>query len=71
MYLTDIVKSSNRIQNYTAGISFDEFLADQMRIDAVARNLEIIGEAVKNIPPEIRERHPEIEWQNIVAYEIS
>lgn len=65
MYLTDIVKSSNRIYNYTVGISFNEFLADQMRIDAVARNLEIIGEAVKNISPEIRERHPEIEWQNI------
>jgi len=61
----DIVKCSDKIQRYTAGISFDDFLADDMKIDAVERNLEKIGEAVQNLPSVVCERFPEIEWQDI------
>ena len=36
-------------------------------LDGVVRNLEIIGEAVKNIPPQVKEKHPEIEWKKIAS----
>ena len=65
LYLADIVKSSDKIQRYTGGMTFDDFSNDEIRIDAVARNLEIIGEAVKNIPSAVCERHSEILWNKI------
>lgn len=50
LYLQDIVTAADRIASYVEGITGSEFEADQMRIDAVIRNLQIIGEAVKKIP---------------------
>jgi uncharacterized protein with HEPN domain len=55
------------IENYTHGISFKRFCKDQMRVDAVVRNLEIIGEAAKNIPDVVREQYPAIEWRKITG----
>jgi len=65
LYLEDIIKSIDKIQRYTCSMSFDDFIADERTFDAVARNLEIIGEAVLNIPKEVCERYPEVEWQDI------
>ncbi|MBP0017281.1 MAG: DUF86 domain-containing protein [Cyanobacteria bacterium SBLK] len=67
LYLEDILTSGEKILNYTAGMTFDEFIADTRTFDAVARNLQIIGEAVKNIPSEIRDRYPAIEWRKIAG----
>lgn len=60
LYLEDILESS-KVQRYTAGMDFEEFIADERTFDAVVRNLEIIGEAAKNVPQEVRDRYPEIE----------
>lgn len=65
LYLADIAKSVEKIQRYTSGMSFEDFVADERTFDAVVRNLEIIGEAVLNIPAALRERYPNVEWQNI------
>ena len=50
---------------YTDGHSFDSFADDYKSVDAVARNLEIIGEAVKNIPSEVLVLRPEINWSDV------
>ena len=67
LYLQDIVEAADRIASYVEGMTRSAFEADQMRIDAVIRNLQIIGEAVKKIPDSIREKYPNIPWHNIAG----
>ncbi len=57
LYLTDILDCIDRIERYTTGLSYEDFIKNEMVIDAVTRNLEIIGEASKNIPPELHARY--------------
>ena len=54
LYLGDIVTSCEKIRRFTAGMSRESFLADERTVDAVVRNIEIIGIAAKRIPDEIR-----------------
>ena len=53
-YLEDMLDSMQRIMEYTEGLTFDEFHKNTLVSDAVIRNLEIIGEATKNVPEKIR-----------------
>lgn len=64
LYLADIKEAIRKIESYTKGMTFDKFRNDIKTIDAVTRNIEIIGEAAKNIPSEIRLKHsdPRIFW---------
>lgn len=67
VFLDDIVESCKLITSYIEGLSDESFLSDQKTLDAVVRNLEIIGEAVKQLPPEIRAAMPDVEWQRIAG----
>ena len=67
VYLSDILDSSRKIRAYIAGMSRDQFAADEKTIDAVVRNLEVIGEAVKHIPQSMRELQPHVPWQRIAG----
>ena len=64
LFLTDIIEAIRKIENYTKGMDFEKFTADEKTFDAVLRNLEVLGEAVKNIPEEIKGRYPDIEWKS-------
>ena len=66
-YLEDILQSTLDIREFTAGMTFDQFTGDRRTVNAVIRGLEIIGEATKKIPPEIRNRQPELPWIEIAA----
>lgn len=67
IYLDDIRQACTRILEYTANLSQEQLLADQMRMDAVIRNIEIIGEATKNLPTDLRENYSEIPWNKIAG----
>lgn len=66
-YLKDILESIRKIEKYTENMSYGDFREDELRQDGVARNLEIIGEAVKKIPDEIKNQKPDIEWKKIAG----
>jgi len=67
VYLEDIRQAIGKIQSYTAGLSRDVFDQDDRTIDAVIRNLQIIGEAAKAIPESVRAGYPNVEWKKIAG----
>ncbi len=67
LYLEDILNSIAKIQRYTANMTRQSLVSDDRTFDAVVYNLQIIGEAVKNIPKDVRDRYPQIEWRKIAG----
>jgi uncharacterized protein with HEPN domain len=67
LFLEDIQSSCSRIVGYTGDRSRDEVFVDEMRFDAILRNLHIIGEAVKNLPPDWRQKHSDVPWRAIAG----
>ncbi len=67
VYIDDIKDALKRIEEYTKGITFASFEKNQMLVDAVIRNLAIIGEAVKNLPQDVKKEFPAIEWKRIAG----
>ncbi|HEX4046334.1 MAG TPA: DUF86 domain-containing protein [Elusimicrobiota bacterium] len=65
VYLDDILEATERILRYTAGAA--EFARDERTLDAVVRNLEVIGEAAKGIPADVRKAHPQVEWKKLAG----
>ncbi len=73
--IEDILEAIQKTQRYKSGLSFEEFCSDEQVVDAVVRNLEVIGEAARHIPPEIELRHPDVPWgemrgmRNVLVHE--
>ncbi len=65
LLLKDMLESIRLIGTYVDGMEIDAFLADRRTIDAVVRNIEIIGEAGNMVPEDFRLQHPEIPWKRI------
>jgi uncharacterized protein with HEPN domain len=65
LFINDMYDCACKILDYVKGLSFEEFIKNEMLIDAVIRNLEIIGEASKHLPVGLRRKYPQIEWRKI------
>lgn len=63
VYLHHIIDSIDLIFEYVDNISLSDFISNQMRIDAVIRNFEIMGEACNRLSPEFKEQHSEIDFR--------
>jgi uncharacterized protein with HEPN domain len=67
LFLEDIIEASDRVLRYSEGKDLSTFSADEMAYDAVLRNLQIIGEAAKAIPADIRQCHLEVDWKGMAG----
>ena len=65
MYLEDLLLAMNRIAEYIEGLTFVDFKKDYKTADAVIRNFEIIGEAARNLPSEVKEKYHEVPWDEM------
>jgi uncharacterized protein with HEPN domain len=66
-FLGDIQEAARRLRAYTAGMTYEAFMADDKTQDAVIHNLEIIGEAVKNLSAELRSKYPGVPWKSMAG----
>lgn len=66
-YLRDIIEQVENIEEFIEGMDYEEFKADKKTVYAVIRCFEVIGEAVKKIPEEIKKRYPEIPWKKMAG----
>lgn len=65
--IQDVLSAIDSINLFIEGMSFELFKDDDKTSSAVVRKFEIIGEAIKHVPSEIREQHSEIPWQKIAG----
>ncbi|MFQ5905937.1 MAG: DUF86 domain-containing protein, partial [bacterium] len=66
-YLGDIREAIQRIAAYTVGLTYEQFMKDNKTQDAVIRNLEVIGEATKNLSSHLRKTYPQIPWKDLAG----
>ena len=67
IYLEDMREAGQKVCRYVESLSFEAFASDERTIDAVARNLEILGEAAKQVPETIRLAHAQVDWHRIAG----
>jgi uncharacterized protein with HEPN domain len=63
----DIYQSIEKIEEFIRGISFDQLMGDERTKDAILRNLQVIGEASKNLPESLIADHPEVDWSGLAG----
>jgi len=65
--LDDILESAALIRDYARGMTVRDLASDRKTLDAIVRNLEVIGEAVKSLPEDLRSKNPDVGWRKIAG----
>ena len=68
LLIGDILDSAEKIKEYTANLSFDDFLEDSKTVDAVIRNFEIIGEAARRLLKDFKKSYSSVNWSRIIGF---
>lgn len=67
MYMRDIIEAMDDIISFVEGMTFDEFKDDRKTFAACVRNMEIMGEAVKNLPENLKDEHDDVPWREVAG----
>jgi len=67
VYLRDILQAFRNAQEFVGRISYQEFITDKKTVSAVVRELEVAGEAAKQLPASVRRKYPEIPWSDMAG----
>lgn len=67
LYVKDVIEAMDAIAEFTGGLEFEEFRRDDKTSSAVIRKFEIIGEASKNVPANIRRKYPQVPWKEMAG----
>jgi len=67
LYLGDIIENIDDTAGFIAGMTYERFASNKMAVNAVVRSIEVIGEAVKHVPVEIRARDPGVPWKDMAG----
>ena len=67
LFIKDIIAAMESIEGFVEGMSFEELMQDDKTASAVIRKFEIVGEATKLFPDELKEEHPEIQWKRMAG----
>ncbi|KAA9022289.1 HepT-like ribonuclease domain-containing protein [Niallia endozanthoxylica] len=67
VFLEDILTAAVKVEKFTKGLSYEDFINNDLVADAVIKNILVIGEATKNIPEEIRNINAQIEWRKMAG----
>lgn len=67
LFITDIREAIGKVELYIKDLNFNEFKKDDKTVDAVVRNLEIIGEAIKNLSIDFKDKYPRVKWRGATA----
>ncbi|PYV38342.1 MAG: DUF86 domain-containing protein [Acidobacteria bacterium] len=68
LYLTDMIEAAEAIEQFISGLDRDSFIDNDVVRSAVLQKLTVIGEAAARLPKKFRGRHPEVEWDDIIAF---
>jgi uncharacterized protein with HEPN domain len=66
-YLNDIADAAGKIGQFIEGMTYEQFKKDDKTVFAVLRALEVIGEAAKQVPSSIKEKHPDVPWREVTG----
>jgi len=68
LFITDMIEAIERIELYISELTYEQFERNSLVVDAVVRNLEIIGEAAKHIPQSLRATYSRVDWMRVVGF---
>lgn len=68
LFIQDILESIKDIKEFSRGLTYEKFVKDKLKQNAIIRSLEIIGESIKNIPNSVKEKYSKIPWKAIAGF---
>lgn len=68
LYLTDILEAADHIAEFIDGIDFQAFLESELLRSAVVQKLAVMGEAAGRLSEDLRSRHPQVPWPQVIAF---